>query len=348
MNLNGVKIWCPHCRGELGWSRHDEIRCSGCGRAYPVILGIPDLRIFSDPYIGVEEDRAKARLLAERFDDFDFERFVHFYYSVTSVVPAQHARQYTRGLLAAASRAEDWLRSWEAVGHNGPADSLLEIGCGTAPVLVAAKGYRRRVGVDIAMRWLIVGKKRLAAAGVDLPLICACAEGLPFAEASFDRVVADSVIEHVHDQRRALAEIRRVLRPGGRIFLATPIRLSLGPDPQTGVWAGGWLPKSWTDSVVRRQGGIPPIRRLLTIFSLRRLLLSTGFCGVRIFLPRVPPKQRAQFSPMISFLMAAYDLVLRFPLSRYMLYLIGPLLHAVAIRNEQVERSSERSAAATI
>jgi SAM-dependent methyltransferase len=335
MNLQGIEICCPHCRGELERVREDLIRCPGCARESPVILGIPDLRIFPDPYIGIEEDRAKARRLAEKFDQLDFEGFVHYYYSQTTVVPPQHARLYTRGLLAAATRAGDWLQSWEsASGTGGATGVLLDVGCGTAPILVAAQGYSPRVGVDIAFRWLIVGKKRLAEAGVDCPLICACAEALPFAEASFDRAIADSTLEHLRDQRLALREIHRVLRPQGRLFVATPNRFSLGPDPQTGVWAGGLLPKSWTDSIVRRQGGIPPVRRLLSIFSLRCLLRGAGFVQLEIFLPRVPPKLRAQFSPIMNFLMAAYDLVLRFPPTRYMLYLIGPLLHAVVVREE--------------
>jgi SAM-dependent methyltransferase len=256
---------------------------------------------------------------------------------MTSVVPQQHARQYTRGLLAANNRAKHWLESWEAIGHRGPADSLLELGCGTAPVLATARGYSCRVGVDIAFRWLIVGKKRLAEAGLDLPLICACAEALPFDEASFDRVVADSVLEHLHDQLQSLNEVKRVLRPEGELLVATPNRLSLGPDPQTGVWAGSLLPESWTARIVKGQGGIPPVRQLLSIFSLRRLLSRAGFGITRIFLPRIPPEQRAQFSTVMNLLMSAYDLVIRFAPSRYALYLFGPLFLAVATKHGRLQ-----------
>jgi SAM-dependent methyltransferase len=343
MDIQGIEIRCPRCRGELESSQQDALDCLGCHQVYPMIMGIPDLRVFPDPYIGIEEDRAKARRLAERFNDFDFEGFVYFYYTLTSVVPPQHARQYTRGLLAAQGRAENWLKAWETQGSDGPADSLLEIGCGTAPVLAAAKNYRRRVGVDIAFRWLIVGKKRLVQAGADLPLICACAEALPFCEESFDRVVADSAIEHFRDQRRSLDETYRVLRQGGKIFVATPNRFSLGPDPQTGLWAGSWLPGSWTAALVRRQGGIPPVRRLRSVFSLKRLLSKAGFVDVRVFLPGIPDHQRAQFPPWMNFLMAAYDLVRRFAPARYMLYLIGPLIHAVATKQRVLAREGRRS-----
>ena len=105
---------------------------------------------------------------------------------------------YKRGLLSGVYRAEKALSAWEQASNSDGSQfkRLLEIGCGTGPLLVAAKHrYRQVVGVDIAFRWLVVAKKRLDEAGMgDIPLICACAEALPFREDSFDNVVADSVI----------------------------------------------------------------------------------------------------------------------------------------------------------
>jgi ubiquinone/menaquinone biosynthesis C-methylase UbiE len=299
-----------------------------------VLLGIPDLRIFPDPYIGFDQDRAKARALAERFHDFDFEGFVDFYYRMTDVVPPQHARLYKRGLMAAEARADDWLTAWEEAAGGPAPQSLLEIGCGTGPLLAVSKGYSLRVGVDIALRWLVVGKKRLAERGANVPLICACAEALPFADQVFDRVVADSTLEHLKDQKLGLAEAFRVLRPAGRLFVATPNRFSLGPDPQTGFWAGGYLPDSWTAALVRKAGGIPPVRKLLSAFSLRRLLREAGFARARLSLPGIPDRQRAQFSPPLKLLIGVYDFLRRLPVSRQFLYLFGPLLHATAEREK--------------
>lgn len=47
------------------------------------------------------------------------------------------------------------------------------------------------------------------------------AQALPFAEAAFDAVIANHMLYHVPDRPRALAEFRRVLRPGGRLYAAT-------------------------------------------------------------------------------------------------------------------------------
>jgi SAM-dependent methyltransferase len=52
-------------------------------------------------------------------------------------------------------------------------------------------------------------------------------EALPFPDADFDVVIANHVLEHVVDEARAMAEIRRVLRPGGWAMLAVPIALAL-------------------------------------------------------------------------------------------------------------------------
>lgn len=325
-------LCCPFCRGELGQASERELSCAGCRRAFPVVLGIPDLRVAPDPYIGFEEERAKVEKLAARFAEFNFEGFIDFYYGITSVVPPKHAAQYKRGLLGGVARAEGWLQAWEAEagGSATAAASLLEVGCGTGPLLVAAQGYSSRMGVDIALRWLVVAKKRLQEVGCDVPLVCACAEALPLRDAAFDRVVCDSSLEHMREQKAALAEICRVTRPQGALFVATPNRFSIGPDPHTGVWAGSLLPASWTAAIVRRQGGIPPKRHLLSAGELRRLLHSAGFRDVKLFLPTIPAAQRTHFSSLMRMVIGAYDLARRLPVSRHLLHWIGPLFQAVA------------------
>jgi SAM-dependent methyltransferase/uncharacterized protein YbaR (Trm112 family) len=335
--LKGIEICCPACRGELEWvsSSNSVLCCGNCGQHYPVICGIPDLRVFPDPYVDMEADRAKGIRVAEQLGNFDFEGLVGFYYSITSVVPTQHAHQHKRGLLAGASRAETALKAWKAAatpgGKGSNSERLLEIGCGTGPLLVAAsRSYQQVVGIDIAFRWLVVGKKRLAEAGLDAPLICACAEALPFPDNSFDRVVADSVIEHTQSQPEALREARRVMSDCGRLFLSTPNRLSIGPDPHTGLVAGGMLPQSWTAAYVRRLGGIPPKRRLLSVVSIKRLFQQCGFQRVQVFLPDIPKEQQALFSAPARGIIDLYHAAKRMPLSRQLLYLFGPMLYAVA------------------
>ena len=332
MIFRGIEICCPACRGELACTEGSEFHCQGCQQRYPVVCGIPDLRVFPDPYIAAEDDRAKGLKVSANFDDLDFAGLVDYYYSITSVVPPQHAQRFKRGLLSGVARAETALKSWEQVATGNPSgQTLLEIGCGTGPLLVAASHkYDKVVGVDIAFRWLVVGQKRLAESGLDVPLICACAEALPFPDGVFDYVVADSVIEHAQSQSGCLLESRRVMGSNGWLFLSTPNKLSIGPDPHTGLPAGGFLPQWISDTYVRRLGGIPPKRRLLSVISLNQLFKKCGFAESKVFLPDISAEQRASFSATSRRLIDTYQFLKRMPVSRQLLYLVGPLLFAVA------------------
>lgn len=326
---------CPACGGALAPASIEgapALACRACERSFPVVLGIPDLRIFDDPYIDAESDREKGRLVGGEADAAGFEELVRFYYAHTPRVPPEHADQYTRGLLAAEARsvAAHRLRC----SHASPAarpPRVLSVGCGTAPGLAAGAGrFGEAVGVDIAFRWLVVGSKRLRERGVSAGLYCCCAEALPFPDASFDLVVADYVLAYVSDRGRTLAEIRRVLRPGGVLWIAAANRWSLGPDPQTGLPAGGWLPGAVVDWWVRRKGGIPPERRLLSVGTLRRMLDGAGFADVEILLPAIPREQREAFGSVIRAAARAYEVLRRWPLSAPLLRVLGPSFLAVA------------------
>jgi SAM-dependent methyltransferase len=346
MNWQGIEIVCPHCRGELRRTADErgdtpgQLACAACHRRFPVVCGIPDLRIFPDPYITLEEEYAKARHLVSRYGDYDFAGLVEYYYSVSPLVPPQHAKKYARGLLAASSRTELWLQGWEEAAAKLPGGDekspdtghcFLDLGCGTAPLLIAAKDYPCRIGADLALRWLVMARKRLTEAGLDLPLFCVCAEALPFAGGVFGTVAADSVLEHLRDQPRAMAEVHRVTQPGGRLFLATPNRFSIGPDPQTGIWGGSLLPLKWTQAMVRRQGGLPPQRHLLSAGHLRRLLRNASFRDPHIYLPGAP-SQRGHFPFAVRAAMGIYETARGLPGVRRLLRWIGPMIHAVTLK----------------
>jgi SAM-dependent methyltransferase len=326
-----------------------RLQCIGCSREYPVVLGIPDLRLWPDPYISMEEDRAKGEKLARACEGLGFADSVELYYRTTTVVPPFQARAFTRALIAAKARAADSLDRWERVaGREDTAGMrLLELGCGTAPMLeIAAGRYAQVAGIDIAFRWLVMARKRLEAAGSQVPLICACAEALPFPDASFERVIADSTLEHLRDVRVGLAECYRVLRAGGRFFAATPNRWSLGPDPHAGIWAGGWMPRSVVARYVRARGGIPPVRRLLSASDLATFLRAVGFEKPRIFVPDIPAEQRQGFSPILRRVIDLYNLSVSTAGGRALLLRMGPLLHTVAAKAASSPINAEQHASA--
>ena len=163
-------------------------------------------------------------------------------------------RRQIAHILTAPDRVRGWL---DALGLPEGAGPLLDLGCGSGSFLSSVGGSGREVaGVDIALRWLIVARKRLDEEGLGhVPLACGCAERLPFADRGFAGVVAGDVIEHVADQAATLAEAHRVLRPGGRLFLASPNRFSLAPEPHVQVWGVGFLPRAWMAGYVRAVSG---------------------------------------------------------------------------------------------
>jgi SAM-dependent methyltransferase len=340
MDFQGVNVVCPACHADLA-RQDDSLHCARCACSYPVLHGIADLRLWPDPYISLEEDRAKGLRLARESEQLSFRDAVEHYYRITTQVPPFQATRFARSLMAAPARADAQLGQWQHMSEPITSDAfLLEIGCGTAPLLqVAAPRMARVVGVDVAFRWLVLARKRLSDAGVSVPLICACAEALPFADSLFTHVVLDSALENVRDQPLTLRECARVLRAGGHIFVATPNRASLGPDPHTGLPAGGLLPAAVTRAYVRRKGGVAPVRRLLTAGGVRRLLRASGFDqGVRIAVPDLAPAQLAGFGAGTRALLGIYRQVKRTRPGRMLLERIGPLLLAVARKSAVPDR----------
>lgn len=109
--------------------------------------------------------------------------------------------------------AEDMLASAEDTGL------WLDLGCGTGWIyeVVQLRGYHRRVvGIDIALGMLRHAQRK------QMPAVLGQAEKLPFDDACFDGVLAKGVLHHVSDMASAVAEIARVLKPGGVAVLADP------------------------------------------------------------------------------------------------------------------------------
>ncbi len=102
-----------------------------------------------------------------------------------------------------------------------PSLRLLDLGCGPGVLLRALDASAPRVraaGLDEGIDRL----REARAAPTPFPLLRGDAQALPFRDASFERVLAAEVLEHLPDDAAALAEIRRVLAPGGLLALSVP------------------------------------------------------------------------------------------------------------------------------
>jgi SAM-dependent methyltransferase len=99
------------------------------------------------------------------------------------------------------------------------------------------------------------GNRAEADSATRTSLIAACAEKLPFEDGRFPVVVADSLMEHTDDPVAALAEMVRVLRPGGVLHIWSPNRLWIGPDPHVGLVGLPLLPRGWARRYVKARRG---------------------------------------------------------------------------------------------
>jgi SAM-dependent methyltransferase len=105
---------------------------------------------------------------------------------------------------------------------------VLEIGCGVATDGIRfARGGARYTGVDQTDAALALARRRFELEERDGRFERASALELPFPDASFDLVYSHGVLHHVPDTEGAIAELRRVLRPGGVALLMLYHRTSL-------------------------------------------------------------------------------------------------------------------------
>ncbi len=323
-----LSFCCPLCQGSLARGPM-EYACAPCQRTYPIVLGIPDFRVFPDPYIDYVNDRRKAQLIGEQ-SGLDFRGLLEFYWKITPDVPPKLAGRYIKGALTGVAKALSSLHEIERVSQGDRRDdAMLEVGCGTGGFLVAAKPrYRFVIGIDIALRWLIIAKRRFEELNMEIPLLCCCAEFLPFSGDSFDLVVANAVIEHTKDQERVLSEAFRVLKDRGMLFLTTANRYSLAPEPHVRVWGVGFFPRRAMARYVRLIRGVPYRHiRLLSAFELRGMLKRSRFQDDRILLPDIGAAQLASFSSWERFQVRCYRLLKGIPLVKALLYVFGPLFH---------------------
>ena len=128
---------------------------------------------------------------------------------------------------------------------------VLVDGCGVGMYLDRLNRLAERaVGLDIEH------ERTVEARGLAPRVTCAAGEHLPFPAGYFDLLLSHEVLEHVQDDRQAIAEMVRVLRPGGRLVLFCPNRGY--PFETHGVyWRGryrfgniplvNYLPRRWRD-----------------------------------------------------------------------------------------------------
>ena len=326
-SLRGIEFVCPLCRGPLS-SLEDGYACPVCSKTYLLHAGIPDFRVFPDPYLDYDADRERTEIVLSALEKLDLAQLLAHYWSFSDITPVDLRPKYIRSAMLGREKAKHTLDMLKTGAFTTPsaARTVLEIGSGTGAFLaVASDHYEQVIGVDIAMRWLHLSRRRFMDEGRPVPpLVCCCAEYLPFADNSFDLVVAASTIEFVRDQSKALSECARALKPDGAMYINSVNRYSIARDPYAYLWGVGFLPRRLQARYVRwRRGASYENVRTLSYFELKRAARA-HFAANEFGLPDVPSSVLREFSAMTRFQVHVYRFFKRLPVFSLLLKWLGP------------------------
>jgi ubiquinone/menaquinone biosynthesis C-methylase UbiE len=124
-------------------------------------------------------------------------------------------------------------REWLAARARG---RVLEVGVGTGRNLPLYAADVSVTGIELSPAMLAIARRRAAGLGLDADLRTGDAQALPFGDEAFDTVVCALSLCTIPDPATAIAEMRRVLVPGGRLLLLDHIGSSWPP-----IRAAQWL-----------------------------------------------------------------------------------------------------------
>jgi arsenite methyltransferase len=192
-------------------------------------------------FLRSEVSKVYSRVATDPSGDFHFHRGPAYAAEFLGYDPAELAALPTECTGSFAGIANP-----HAIAPIRPGEMVLDIGCGAGmDLLLAARRIGpsgRAIGIDMTEAMRESARRSAAAAGLaNVEVRKADATALPLPDASVDVVISNGVLNLVPEKEKAFLEIRRVLRPGGRLQLADIVLdVELGEDARRNVdlWTG--------------------------------------------------------------------------------------------------------------
>jgi ubiquinone/menaquinone biosynthesis C-methylase UbiE len=147
-------------------------------------------------------------------------------------------------------------------------DAVLEFGCGTGTTAIRlAPHVARYVATDIAEQMVAIGREKAAAAGVTLTFEVATPAAATGADGAYDAALGFNILHLIDDRRAALANVARLLKPGGLLITKT-------------VCIGAMNPLLRFAVPLMRAVGLAPTVAILNPQDVEREIEAAGFAIV--------------------------------------------------------------------
>jgi 2-polyprenyl-3-methyl-5-hydroxy-6-metoxy-1,4-benzoquinol methylase len=152
---------------------------------------------------------------------------------------------------------------------------ILEVGCGAGDFSLHLAALGAQVtGTDFSPKAIEIAVSKGAVQASAARFQVADAQALPFLDQTFDLVLSCECLEHVPEPAKALAEMFRVLKPGGRLILTTE-NYSNG---MLVYWLMAWIQRKPFNS----GAGVQPIEHFFLYWRVLRLMRQAGFALLRM------------------------------------------------------------------
>lgn len=205
-----VSCVCPVCHGPLE-TRGDTVDCLACGRDFPRIGEGTDFlgevtHVHKQAQRSIYEGDQEANIRLSYRDREEYRRRLEGLYDhiARTGIPFDTMKDAMNGVM------------FERIGFRRGME-ILDIGAGSGHLLnlLGCRYGVHGTGVDISE---LAMRRVLEFNPLELRFLLADAERLPFADGVFDRVISFDVLEHLPNQRAALMEAARLVRPGGKLL----------------------------------------------------------------------------------------------------------------------------------